>query len=108
MTSYVFITGGVVSSLGKGITSACLGAILEARGLSIADLEAHTRVRHLADVEAERFEALPPDPYLEQHVLACARALEIEEALLLARAYARVARSVLESGVEALLAVGHP
>ena len=27
MTSYVFITGGVVSSLGKGITSACLGAI---------------------------------------------------------------------------------
>jgi CTP synthase len=35
MTRYVFITGGVVSSLGKGITSACLGAILEARGLSI-------------------------------------------------------------------------
>ncbi|MCI0516470.1 MAG: CTP synthase [Woeseiaceae bacterium] len=36
MTSYVFITGGVVSSLGKGITSACLGAILEARGLRIS------------------------------------------------------------------------
>ena len=36
MTSYVFITGGVVSSLGKGITSACLGAILEARGLAIS------------------------------------------------------------------------
>ncbi len=36
MTSYVFITGGVVSSLGKGITSACLGAILESRGLSIS------------------------------------------------------------------------
>ena len=36
MTSYVFITGGVVSSLGKGITAACLGAILEARGLSIS------------------------------------------------------------------------
>ena len=36
MTRYVFITGGVVSSLGKGITSACLGAILEARGLSIS------------------------------------------------------------------------
>ena len=33
MTRFVFITGGVVSSLGKGITSACLGAILEARGL---------------------------------------------------------------------------
>ncbi len=36
MASYVFITGGVVSSLGKGITSACLGAILESRGLSIS------------------------------------------------------------------------
>jgi len=36
MSSYVFITGGVVSSLGKGITSACLGAILESKGLSIS------------------------------------------------------------------------
>ncbi len=36
MTSYVFITGGVVSSLGKGIASASLGAILEARGLKIS------------------------------------------------------------------------
>ncbi|HEX6997050.1 MAG TPA: CTP synthase [Gammaproteobacteria bacterium] len=35
MTRFVFITGGVVSSLGKGITSACLGAILEARGLKV-------------------------------------------------------------------------
>jgi CTP synthase len=36
MTRYVFITGGVVSSLGKGIASASLGAILEARGLKIS------------------------------------------------------------------------
>jgi CTP synthase len=36
MTSYIFISGGVVSSLGKGITSAGLGAILEARGLTIS------------------------------------------------------------------------
>ena len=36
MTRYVFTTGGVVSSLGKGIASASLGAILEARGLGIA------------------------------------------------------------------------
>ncbi len=35
MTRYVFVTGGVVSSLGKGIASASLGAILEARGLSV-------------------------------------------------------------------------
>jgi len=36
MPQFVFVTGGVVSSLGKGITSASLGAILEARGLSIS------------------------------------------------------------------------
>ncbi len=35
MTRYIFITGGVVSSLGKGIASASLGAILESRGLSV-------------------------------------------------------------------------
>ncbi len=35
-TKYVFITGGVVSSLGKGITAASLGHILKARGLSIS------------------------------------------------------------------------
>ena len=36
MTRFVFITGGVVSSLGKGISAASLGAILEARGLKIS------------------------------------------------------------------------
>lgn len=35
MTQYIFITGGVVSSLGKGITSASLGAILKAQNLKI-------------------------------------------------------------------------
>ena len=35
MTNYIFITGGVVSSLGKGIASASLAAILEARGLKV-------------------------------------------------------------------------
>jgi CTP synthase len=36
MPRYVFVTGGVVSSLGKGITSASLGAILESRGLTVS------------------------------------------------------------------------
>ena len=36
MTRFVFVTGGVVSSLGKGIASASLGAILEARGLKVS------------------------------------------------------------------------
>jgi CTP synthase len=35
MTRFIFVTGGVVSSLGKGITSASLGALLEARGLKV-------------------------------------------------------------------------
>jgi CTP synthase len=35
MTKYIFVTGGVVSSLGKGITAASLAAILESRGLQV-------------------------------------------------------------------------
>ena len=35
MTKYVFVTGGVVSSLGKGIAAASLGALLESRGLKV-------------------------------------------------------------------------
>ena len=35
MTRYVFITGGVVSSLGKGLTSAALGALMQARGFKV-------------------------------------------------------------------------
>lgn len=39
LTKYIFVTGGVVSSLGKGITAASLGAILEARGLTVTLLK---------------------------------------------------------------------
>jgi len=35
MSNFIFVTGGVVSALGKGVTSASLGAILEARGLKV-------------------------------------------------------------------------
>jgi len=38
-TRYIFITGGVVSALGKGVTAASLGAILESRGLTISLLK---------------------------------------------------------------------
>ena len=34
-TKYVFVTGGVVSSLGKGIIAASLGMLLKSRGLSV-------------------------------------------------------------------------
>ena len=36
MTKYIFITGGVISSLGKGITSASIGKIMEARGFKVS------------------------------------------------------------------------
>ncbi|MBQ0761308.1 MAG: CTP synthase [Zhongshania sp.] len=39
MARFIFVTGGVVSSLGKGIASASLGAILEARGLKVTMLK---------------------------------------------------------------------
>ena len=35
MARFIFVTGGVVSSLGKGITSASLASLLEARGLKV-------------------------------------------------------------------------
>ena len=38
-TNYIFVTGGVVSSLGKGIAAASLAAILEARGLNVTILK---------------------------------------------------------------------
>ena len=38
-TKFIFITGGVVSSLGKGIASACLGSVLEARDIPVTLLK---------------------------------------------------------------------
>jgi CTP synthase (UTP-ammonia lyase) len=39
MTKFIFVTGGVVSSLGKGIAAASLAAILESRGLKVTLLK---------------------------------------------------------------------
>lgn len=39
MTKYIFVTGGVVSSLGKGIAAASIAAILESRGLKVTMLK---------------------------------------------------------------------
>src|SRR5271168_4232883 len=38
-TKYVFVTGGVVSSIGKGLASASIGALLEARGLRVTHVK---------------------------------------------------------------------
>ena len=35
MVKYIFVTGGVVSSLGKGITAASLGRLLKSRGIKV-------------------------------------------------------------------------
>lgn len=39
MTKYIFVTGGVLSGLGKGVTTASLGRILKARGVSVATMK---------------------------------------------------------------------
>src|ERR1051325_7674526 len=39
MSKYIFVTGGVVSSLGKGLASASIGHLLEARGLKVTFLK---------------------------------------------------------------------
>ena len=39
MTKYIFVTGGVVSGLGKGITAASLGSLLKAKGIKVAALK---------------------------------------------------------------------
>src|SRR5688572_25014607 len=36
MAKHIFVTGGVVSSLGKGLTSACVGLLLESRGFRVS------------------------------------------------------------------------
>src|SRR6187455_2825338 len=38
-TKFIFVTGGVVSSLGKGLASASMGALLESRGLKVSILK---------------------------------------------------------------------
>ena len=38
MPKYIFITGGVVSSLGKGIASASIGKLLESKGLKVTKI----------------------------------------------------------------------
>jgi hypothetical protein len=42
-TKFIFVTGGVVSSLGKGVASASIGALLEARGSDGHDRQGRTR-----------------------------------------------------------------
>jgi cytoskeletal protein RodZ len=64
----------------------------ETLNLQLGDLSELTRIRYLAEIEAERFERLPPQPYLAAHVRLYAQVLGIPEAGRLAARYAERAR----------------
>jgi flagellar biosynthesis protein FlhG len=59
----------------------------EALGLSLAEMTERTRIRGLDHIEAERFDQLPPEPYLKGYLLEYARELGIPELAELARCY---------------------
>jgi len=58
-----------------------------ALGLTLREMTECTRIQGLADIEAERFEALPPEPYLRGFLLAYARELGIPELEALTASY---------------------
>ena len=64
----------------------------ETLNLPLSKLAELTRIRCLAEIEAERFERLPPQPYLAGHVRLYAQLLGISEAGRLAARYAELAR----------------
>ena len=55
-TKYIFVTGGVLSSLGKGLASAAIGMLLESRGLTVFPVEVSAACTRLArlHITAER------------------------------------------------------
>jgi flagellar biosynthesis protein FlhG len=59
----------------------------EALGLSLAEMTERTRIRILDQIENERFELLPPEPYLKGYLLEYARALELPDIADLAKCY---------------------
>jgi flagellar biosynthesis protein FlhG len=59
----------------------------EALGLSLAEMTERTRVRILDQIESERFELLPPEPYLRGYLFEYARALDLPDIAELAKCY---------------------
>ena len=59
MTKYIFVTGGVVSGLGKGITAASLGRLLKARGLKVAAQKLENRTEQQR-IQGPFHEQAPP------------------------------------------------
>jgi len=75
---------------------AYLRACREALGLELGQLMERTHIRSLDAIEEERFEALPPGPYVRNFVLAYARELGIREADLVAASYVKRFRGGLD------------
>jgi flagellar biosynthesis protein FlhG len=59
----------------------------EAMGLSLAEMTERTRIRILDQIENERFELLPPEPYLKGYLFEYARALDLPDIADLAKCY---------------------
>jgi flagellar biosynthesis protein FlhG len=59
----------------------------EALGLGIAEMAERTRIRILDQIEDERFDLLPPEPYLRGYLLEYARALDVADVAELAKRY---------------------
>lgn len=59
----------------------------EAQGLSLADMTERTRIRTLDQIEDERFDLLPPEPYLKGYLFEYARALGLPDIMDLAKCY---------------------
>ena len=70
-----------------GQDGAYLRSCRERLRLRLTQLEERTRIRSLEAIENERFDVLPPEPYVHGHVLEYARALGIEQAHTLAAAF---------------------
>jgi cytoskeletal protein RodZ len=56
-------------------------------GLSLAEMTDRTRIRILDQIENERFELLPPEPYLKGYLFEYARALDLPDIADLAKCY---------------------
>jgi flagellar biosynthesis protein FlhG len=59
----------------------------EAQGLSLADMTERTRIRTLGSIESERFDLLPPEPYLKGYLFEYARELGVPDIAEVAKCY---------------------
>jgi flagellar biosynthesis protein FlhG len=86
----------ILPTLDVSRPGAYLRSCREALGLELGQMMERTQIRSLEALEEERFEALPPGPYVRNFVLAYARELGVREAELVAASYAKRFRRGLD------------